>query len=144
MKKKIIVDKNKKMDRLLGDIKKPEDVKPEEETKKEPTEIKLRGIDNIREYYRRFPGKNSQFTIYLPRELQNYVKFESIKQEIPVSEYYKNALIEKIIPEEELKRIYHTEYDLRNGITEEKENAKEDSKDKKDDKDKAKEENANK
>lgn len=115
MKRQSIKSKNVKMDKELDSLFRPDDEIKESknEPKEESKETRLRGIDHIKDYYHNLDG-GSQYTIYIPKELQDIIKIKCLKSGETVSSFYKNALIEKVLTEDEVKNAYNDAYDARN------------------------------
>lgn len=115
VKRQSIKSKNIKMDKKLDSLFRPDTEVEEEikENKKESKEIKLRGIDHIKDYYHNLDGGN-QYTVYIPKELQDAIKIKCLKRGETVSSFYKNALVDNILSEDEIKDAYNDAYEQRN------------------------------
>lgn len=103
------------MDKELDSLFRPDSEIKEEnnEIKEELKETRLRGIDHIKDYYHNLDS-GSQYTIYIPKELQDTIKIKCLKSGETVSSFYKNALVDKILSEDEIKSAYNDAYDQRN------------------------------
>lgn len=109
-----ISDKNINFDKDYDTLfsSKPTDKKDDGKDKTEEKEVRLRGIDRIRNYYKK-NKRIKQFSIYLPDEIQKKIKAKASEDDKSVSDIIREVMMDNYLSEDDIRNAYNKAYDKR-------------------------------